>query len=171
MTTLETETCSRCGGTGQYSYCQRYGTKCFKCAGQKVTLTKRGAAAAAWLEELRSVPAGEVKVGDLIRFEYFAGESMSYFFAAVESIEAPNYKVQNKITGEFETPAGVILLTGSRMKWGKAEKIGAHYQVTRKIRKGWTGPEKAAQFAAALAYQATLTKAGTPRKKLAKETV
>ena len=35
--------CTRCGGSGNYSYCQRFGTKCFKCDGNKqqvVTPTK-----------------------------------------------------------------------------------------------------------------------------------
>ena len=29
-------TCTRCDGTGHYSYCSQYGTTCFKCGGQKV---------------------------------------------------------------------------------------------------------------------------------------
>jgi hypothetical protein len=36
--------CTRCGGSGHYSYCQRFGTTCFKCDGNKlqtVTPTKR----------------------------------------------------------------------------------------------------------------------------------
>lgn len=36
----ETETCSRCGGTGNYSYCQMHGTTCFKCRGTGKQLTK-----------------------------------------------------------------------------------------------------------------------------------
>lgn len=28
------QVCSRCGGGGHYSYCQMYGTKCFKCRGK-----------------------------------------------------------------------------------------------------------------------------------------
>lgn len=27
------DTCTRCGGSGQYSYCQQWGTTCFKCGG------------------------------------------------------------------------------------------------------------------------------------------
>lgn len=37
------EGCTRCGGYGQYSYCQMYGSTCFKCGGtgyQKAKLTK-----------------------------------------------------------------------------------------------------------------------------------
>lgn len=32
---LALETCTRCGGTGQFSYCQRFGTTCFGCHGKK----------------------------------------------------------------------------------------------------------------------------------------
>jgi hypothetical protein len=34
------ETCSRCGGSGHYSFCPMYGTKCFKCSGHKQTLPR-----------------------------------------------------------------------------------------------------------------------------------
>jgi hypothetical protein len=39
---FESEPCSRCWGSGTYSYCQAYGTRCFKCAGRSVQLTKHG---------------------------------------------------------------------------------------------------------------------------------
>ena len=45
LTAWETEVCSRCGGTGNFSYCMSHGTKCFRCKGNKITLTKRGEAA------------------------------------------------------------------------------------------------------------------------------
>ncbi len=64
---LERETCSRCGGSGHYSYCQRYGTRCFKCGGKGVVLSKRGAVAKAYLTRLRSRPACELKPGDKVR--------------------------------------------------------------------------------------------------------
>jgi hypothetical protein len=35
---LPLDTCSRCHGSGNYSYCQRYGTTCFKCGGSGKTL-------------------------------------------------------------------------------------------------------------------------------------
>jgi len=33
-----TKTCPRCGGTGNYSFNQMYGTTCFKCGGKKIVL-------------------------------------------------------------------------------------------------------------------------------------
>jgi hypothetical protein len=41
------ESCSRCGGSGSYSYCQMHGSVCFKCSGRKRVLTRAGAKAAA----------------------------------------------------------------------------------------------------------------------------
>lgn len=34
------EACARCGGTGEFSFCETYGTKCFGCAGKKVRAAK-----------------------------------------------------------------------------------------------------------------------------------
>ncbi len=47
MTTItyEKETCSRCNGSGSYSWCQRFGSTCFKCQGNGKQLTRRGKAA------------------------------------------------------------------------------------------------------------------------------
>jgi hypothetical protein len=42
---FEMETCSRCGGTGRYSYNPFHGDVCFKCRGRKRTFTRNGAAA------------------------------------------------------------------------------------------------------------------------------
>ena len=58
---FETETCSRCGGSGNYSYCQTHGTTCFKCGGSGITYTTRGAAARAWWKAQR-----EAKISDLV---------------------------------------------------------------------------------------------------------
>lgn len=65
-TNFETQVCSRCNGSGSYSYCQDYGSKCFKCAGSGKTLTKRGAAARAYLDTLCTKPATEIRVNDRV---------------------------------------------------------------------------------------------------------
>lgn len=51
-TSLETETCGRCGGSGRHSYCQMHGDRCFRCGGRGRTLTKRGACLIAAAPEL-----------------------------------------------------------------------------------------------------------------------
>lgn len=161
---LETVTCSRCGGSGKHSWCERYRDVCFKCGGSGKVYTKRGAAAAKFLEASRCVEAGTIQVGDTIRFEYFAGDANHRFFAKVEEIKPAAYKVMNATTGEFEVPAGVLEFITTRGGRYGSETIGAHYHVSTMVRKGWPDAVKRQQYAAAVAYQATLTKAGTPRK-------
>lgn len=60
--------CSRCDGTGHYSFNPVDGTICFKCRGNKTTLTKQGASAQAKVAELKDqlllVPASTIQVGD-----------------------------------------------------------------------------------------------------------
>lgn len=74
-TIFETETCSRCGGSGHYSYCQMYGTVCFGCSGRKLRLTKRGAAAFAYYTQLCSLPLERLEVGMEIWNDNFFGKS------------------------------------------------------------------------------------------------
>jgi len=146
-TTLETTPCSRCGGSGQYSYCQMHGTRCFKCGGSGKTLTKRGAAAQAFLRLIRSKPASEVAVGDK-----FMDTGIPGFIAAkwvtVQAIEA-----------DPTSPENVMLVTD-----------GGSFQNARStmVRIAQTAEQKAETLRRALAYQATLTQAGTVRKSLAK---
>jgi len=66
-TAFETETCSRCGGSGEYSYCEMYGTRCFKCHGKGRALTKRAQVAYAWEQRQNLIPALAVTVGMRIK--------------------------------------------------------------------------------------------------------
>ena len=74
---FEMGACGRCGGGGEYSYCQRYGTMCFGCNGSGKRLTRNGRAAAnklrAFLEKTYSVPAREIAVGDRVRVSTMGG--------------------------------------------------------------------------------------------------
>ena len=69
----EQTTCTRCGGSGSYSYCQTYGTRCVKCAGSGKAATKRGAKAAvavkAFMAEQFSVPVETLVAGDRIKYD------------------------------------------------------------------------------------------------------
>ena len=60
---FETETCSRCGGSGHYSYNPMYGTTCFKCHGRGYVFTKRGLAASQFYTESLSVSTADLEVG------------------------------------------------------------------------------------------------------------
>lgn len=50
----ETTHCGRCGGSGRYSYCQMYGDTCFKCGGSGKALSRKGAAARAKVEAMKT---------------------------------------------------------------------------------------------------------------------
>lgn len=141
---FEAETCGRCHGTGTYSYTQRWGTTCFKCgttphvAGRGWTLTKRGAAAAAFMCELLSKPASQIVAGESIR------DTMSGRWCKVASVEDD---------GRY-----AILST---------ERVTFHMAPNTMLRVAASADEKKAAIDKAVAYQATLTKRGTPRKRRA----
>lgn len=63
---FETTACSRCGGSGQYSYCQAFGTRCFGCGGKGVKYTARGAEALRYFRALSECPASMLREGDRI---------------------------------------------------------------------------------------------------------
>jgi ribosomal protein L37E len=65
---FESETCSRCGGTGRYSFNGQHSI-CYKCGGAKVTLTKAGREARAkWImANVDEIPVADLRVGDIIR--------------------------------------------------------------------------------------------------------
>lgn len=66
MAEFETVTCSRCFGSGKYSYCQMYGDTCFKCHGKGKVYTERALAALRWIAEQRKVDIGSLKLGDRV---------------------------------------------------------------------------------------------------------
>lgn len=65
-TAFETTACSRCGGSGSYSFNLMHGTRCYGCGGSGKVLTKRGKAAQQWYRDRISRPASEVPVGWLV---------------------------------------------------------------------------------------------------------
>ena len=148
---FEHKTCGRCGGSGQYSYNLMHGSRCYGCNGGGYQLTKRGAAAQKFLNQLREVPATEIKLGDVVLFDG-CGVSRSVFFT-VDSIEPDTLNGH----GRFNISGHV-----------GAERFGIGCVEGTRIRKGFTADQKAAHKAEALAYQETLTAAGIPRKKAAK---
>jgi hypothetical protein len=72
----EKQTCSRCLGSGHYSYNSIHGTRCYGCNGNKTQLTKAGAkaraAVQAFIAERHTVNVEDLKVGDLIKRDNFA---------------------------------------------------------------------------------------------------
>lgn len=158
-TSFETEVCSRCHGTGRYSYCQDYGDKCFKCAGVGEVLSKRGAAASRFFTDLCMVPISTLKVGDRIRMEGLTANMRrySYISTVVE-----------------------IKRSESLVHWGSGSESGSYYPLTiiHKNEKfgegGYSAQDNSlvrvyrsddkVKLEKALEYQATLTKNGTVKK-------
>jgi hypothetical protein len=146
---LERETCSRCGGTGSHSYCPMYGTTCFKCRGRKFVYTKRGAAALAYLQALRSRKVSELKPGDTIK--------TSIGWTKIEVI-----REHNPETDGGRVVDGKVVQEGFTLETSKALFHGVKADATYEVM--LTKEEQLATHAQAMAYQETLTKAGTPRK-------
>jgi hypothetical protein len=67
---FETTECSRCGGTGHYSYNAMDGTICYGCSGRKTQMTRKGAAAFKAYEAAKATvsnrPVYTARVGDRI---------------------------------------------------------------------------------------------------------
>jgi hypothetical protein len=145
---LESKTCSRCGGTGNYSYCQMYGTTCFKCGGDGVVLTKRGKVAQAWLSAKKRKPLSEVVLGEWALSEGIPGFSASVW-VKIDTIEG---------AGEELVVSG-LTKRGERHNWKGA---GTVVRISQ-------GKARNAELAKeALAFQETLTLTGTVRKIKAK---
>lgn len=139
---FETCTCSRCGGSGNYSYCPMYGTMCFKCVGAGRVLTKRGVVAQAYFTQLCTVLVTEIEVGDVVKVDWGNG------WAKVESIGFSDSKYKDK-DGEWQSYYEIKTNKGN---------IGTFPHST--IRKGQSVGDKAKKIQQALDYQASLTKLG-----------
>lgn len=106
----ETETCGRCGGSGEYSYCQTHGTTCFGCSGGGDRYSKRGKAAIARVKAFKKAKfsklASAVKAGDIVN------HCNSRFLARVDAIFDPN---AGAVIGT--ECAGSIVLKSSKMAY------------------------------------------------------
>lgn len=149
----ETKVCGRCGGTGQYSYCQMYGTRCFGCSGKGKVYTRRGLAAIEYARKLRTVKAEDVQPGWLL-WEGGGPFSRAGWFKVIEvGLGIDGSKWMNKETGEW-MPYYIIRTTESSIGTFPGSDVQAVVDKSR----------IAAFKALSLGYQATLTKTGTVRK-------
>lgn len=141
---FETATCSRCGGSGNYSYCQMHGTTCFGCGGSGHKLTKRGMAAQNWLRKQQTVSVSDLKVGDRVYEEDFFKGVRGWF--RVTEVEGDKVTCQYK--RKFDTVPNEVSFQGTKeFRVRPGDKVELRWQQM-----------------VGLAYQASLTKAGTPRK-------
>ena len=142
---FEIQTCSRCCGSGRYSYCTMYGDVCFKCSGKGRVFTARGLVAHAFFLELFKVPAESLKVGDQIQHH---GRK-----SRIVRIELTELKgVSNGV--EYCVPGLTIETVG------RSYVLPVDYLIAKLV-----APDVFAdRLRQAIEYQANLTKAGKPRK-------
>lgn len=158
---LETVTCGRCLGSGRYSYNAMHGSVCYGCGGAKVVHTKRGAAAAAWLEDLCSVPARDIVAGDLVRHTVVGIGGVGKAWARVRMVVEDRMRTtSNGVTADVP----VVTLHCAGGSNGKGEELIMTVSPDTAIRKGFDAATKKEQLAKAIAFQATLDARGRTRR-------
>lgn len=143
----EREPCTRCGGSGHYSYNRIDGTRCFKCRGSGAQLTPRGKAALAFADSLLDRRIEEVSSGD--RFQYVdALGGKRYSGCSAVEVASFSYRADGTPVRAFEvrSPSGKALVV-----LGEGIKVRLH--------------PTSEQVDQIMAYQDGLTKAGKPRKR------
>lgn len=153
---FESVTCTRCGGSGHYSYNPMTGTRCFKCNGHGETLTKRGAAAQNYYRLLLSKRYRDLEPGDKVHDAGVPG-FMAGGWREVVSIEIAPYTWHSN--GEEVTRLAVSV---KAKDWGYANA-----DPEGMVRVAATREEKRQAREIALAYQARLTKQGKLTKRAA----
>jgi hypothetical protein len=156
---FETRPCPRCNGSGTYSYCQRWGTTCFKCGtqpglpGTGKVLSKRGLAAKAYERESLDgfkVPARELKPGGLVRMH-----ATDPARRLLEILPASSWRIVNGVEQDRANSVDFKFsgITYSGVTLDQLIERVPPREVREEIRR------------MALDYQDTLTKAGTVRKR------
>lgn len=150
-TLFESEMCSRCGGSGRHSRCAMYGTTCFRCSGRGITLTKRGALAQEYYRKLCCLPAQEITPGMRLRIDSIDGMT-----GLLRTVTFSGYKPEG--TGGWRQPDGSL----QPYYYLEAGGYVLGTSPTALYRVAQTKETQARKQAEALAYQASLTKAGKP---------
>lgn len=155
---IEREPCTRCAGSGNYSYCQDYGTKCFKCRGTGQQVTKRGKTVANWIAEQRRTDALSVKVGDRVSYdEVYPAGTIRRRFTIAEIVEDEPIKGSSLKDGVMVpfTLRSVTLISTEGKRYSFGGPVPLMMDITDELRR------------AAAEYRDTLTLAGAPRKQRA----
>ena len=149
---FETKTCGRCGGCGNYSYCQMYGTTCFGCHGHGKVFSKRGRAALAWENEQKQIKISEVKIGQRVRVHGVGTfrVTKSQPSTTIARSTLPDGTVQEHPYWEIgsATPG-----------------LGLHAPLDHTVQMIGEKADQIALRRQALEYQNSLTEAGKPRKR------
>ena len=158
---FEHVTCGRCAGSGRYSWNAMNGDRCFGCGGSGFTLTKRGRAAQRFLNDMRMIAGEDFKVGDTILLDG-CGVMASHWCRVTKVSFGKGAEM-----GYLSFPdADVVRIDSEIIKPHSVHETRATFHGIigqSKFRKGFSAEEKAENRRLALAYQDTLTKAGTVR--------
>ena len=153
---FETQICTRCHGSGKYSFCESFRDTCFKCKGSGKCYTKRGEIAASFYTESLKVLVSDLKVGQTIRVETMA---LRYYapITYIGPLELNGYSMTNGI----KTDTYRMLITTEHEKHGESGLLTfpSHKVVVKHDKESL---EKFKQDA--LVYQESLTKTGKPKK-------
>lgn len=157
---FERESCSRCGGSGHYSYCEMHGTTCFKCGGSGKQYTKRGHAALTWMRDQQTTRLDAVAPGDYVD----TGGGQRF---VVDRIYQDRTSCARSLQPDGSWKEHDPFIHLCPREGSKA--VGLQGDPATKVRligKGATWKEdRRAWLLKAFAYQDTLTKAGTPAKR------
>lgn len=152
---FEEQTCSRCRGTGKYSFNMTDGDRCYGCGGIGVQLTKRGKAAQAFYRNSLMVPVSSLVPGDVIRTDGITrGGAMFGYSATVIGTDADGGTVSygsNGVTSEYT--AYIVKLNNH--KFGDSERHCHPGATIECLSRDIKGKRQTAQD-----YQATLLKTG-----------
>lgn len=98
----QTTECSRCLGSGEYSYNPIDGKRCYGCGGTGKALTRDAKKAKAKIDALKAemltTPIEAVKVGDVVKY----ANTTLPFSEVVELLGETGAKSKNFATGEWE---------------------------------------------------------------------
>jgi hypothetical protein len=162
---FESQTCTRCHGSGTYSFNLRDGNTCLGCGGKGEKHTKRGAAAAKFYTESLKTKAESLKPGDKVYLGK-APDGSGAAWGHVASVSEPH--AQGK-TGKWDAAKGAMVMhdnVGVTVKFtnGQVTKCPPDHQFRQQF-----APEiMAEKRKAALDYMDTLTAQGTPKKAIKK---
>jgi hypothetical protein len=135
----ETTPCGRCGGGGNYSYCQMYGTRCFGCAGKGMVYTKRAEAAMAYARTLRTVKVEDVQAGWLVWESGGPFSRAGWFTVLSVSADGAYVSLETKQGTTNSFPASEVQAVPNKARLLEVKALGLAYQATL-TRKGTVAP-------------------------------
>ncbi len=148
----EREPCTRCHGSGNYSYCQSHGTRCFKCGGTGKQLTKRGRAAREYATSRLEVTASEYAEkhqGRVAKFNDGMGRLLGF-----SGLERRDFS---------DNPGYALMSKGEVRQFPVGGGQSGPYLIPGSCKVGMVPTEE--DIDAIMDYQSSLTKAGKPRKR------